>query len=180
MGNSAAADEHRCTPCPLQRCGGVQQSTLYSSCMFLYVKMVCDTTSHACRSHAVRAVPQARREPSRVAALYERAVAVFPVTHVLWAQYGRYLEAHSHAVRALLQARGEPSRVAALYERAVAVFPVTHVLWAQYGRYLEAHLRVPGVVSAVYARAVRNCPWVGALWARQGPACCASHPLDWF
>lgn len=26
--------------------------------------------------------------------VYERAVAAFPVTHYLWAQYARYLEAH--------------------------------------------------------------------------------------
>jgi hypothetical protein len=27
-------------------------------------------------------------------AVYERAVASFPVTHFLWLQYARYLEAH--------------------------------------------------------------------------------------
>lgn len=26
--------------------------------------------------------------------VYERALAAFPVTHYLWAQYARYLEAH--------------------------------------------------------------------------------------
>lgn len=32
--------------------------------------------------------------PSAAQVVYERAVAAFPVTHYLWAQYARYLEAH--------------------------------------------------------------------------------------
>lgn len=36
---------------------------------------------------------KAQRDPARVALLYERAVAVFPVTSELWLQYTRYLEA---------------------------------------------------------------------------------------
>lgn len=64
---------------------------------------------------------QARGEPSRVAVLYERAVAVFPVTHVLWAQYGRYLEAHLRM----------PGVASAVYSRAVRNCPWVGALWAR-------------------------------------------------
>jgi hypothetical protein len=36
---------------------------------------------------------KAQKDPARVQLLYERALAVFPVTSDLWLQYTRYLEA---------------------------------------------------------------------------------------
>jgi hypothetical protein len=36
---------------------------------------------------------KAQKDPARVQLLYERALAVFPVTSELWLQYTRYLEA---------------------------------------------------------------------------------------
>eukprot|EP00887_Chlorella_sp_A99_P001390 scaffold8.g1390.t1 len=81
-------------------------------------------------------VEQAQGDPARVQVgegrmfiqcLYERAVAAFPVTHYLWAQYCRYLEAtvKSHAV------------VGPAYTRALRNCPWVGTLWARALRALE-------------------------------------------
>lgn len=53
--------------------------------------------------------------------IYERAIAVFPVTHYLWLQYARYLETHIKI----------PSVVKSVYERAVRNCPWIGSLWAR-------------------------------------------------
>lgn len=52
--------------------------------------------------------------------MYERAVAMFPVTHLLWQQYAAYLQ-NSLKV---------PSLISKVYERAVRNCPWVGVLWA--------------------------------------------------
>ncbi|KAG2484382.1 hypothetical protein HYH03_016798 [Edaphochlamys debaryana] len=47
-------------------------------------------------------------DPARVQAVYERAVAAFPMTHSLWLQYGQYMETHTKL----------PGPINAVYERA--------------------------------------------------------------
>lgn len=52
------------------------------------------------RTASAAARPQlekAQKAPARVALLYERALAAFPLTAHLWAQYARYLEAEVKA-----------------------------------------------------------------------------------
>jgi squamous cell carcinoma antigen recognized by T-cells 3 len=53
--------------------------------------------------------------------VYERAVASFPVTHYLWLQYTRYLEAQLKI----------PAIINAVYERALRNCPWVGVLWAR-------------------------------------------------
>ena len=72
---------------------------------------------------AATAIVQAQGDPARVVVVYERMLAVFPVTHYLWLQYGRYLEAH-------LRAPGVTSRV---YARAVRNCPWVGELWGRCG-----------------------------------------------
>ncbi len=59
--------------------------------------------------------------------LYERAMAVFPVTHYLWAAYARYIEAHLRM----------PDVVNRVYRRAVRNCPWVGQLWARALRALE-------------------------------------------
>lgn len=54
--------------------------------------------------------------------MYERAIARFPVTHVLWLQYAQYTEQHLAV----------PKVVNAVYARAVRNCPWVGVLWARY------------------------------------------------
>ena len=85
------------------------------------------TPAHACGCH------QARGEPARVAVLYERAVAMFPVTHALWLRYGRYLEAHLRV----------PGVVQRVYGRAVRNCPWVGALWARWGCLIPCTARLP-------------------------------------
>ncbi|BDA40979.1 Squamous cell carcinoma antigen recognized by T-cells 3 [Coccomyxa sp. Obi] len=64
---------------------------------------------------------EAHGDPGRVTVLYERAVAVFPVTHYLWLQYARYLETHIKL----------PVAIKSVYERAVRNCPWVGALWAR-------------------------------------------------
>ena len=57
--------------------------------------------------------------------LYERALAVFPVTHYLWLEYCRYLEVHN------------PTAAGPAYARAVRNCPWVGQLWARSLRALE-------------------------------------------
>ncbi|KAK9853378.1 hypothetical protein WJX84_010588 [Apatococcus fuscideae] len=64
---------------------------------------------------------QAQGDPARVQMAYERAVAVFPVTHFLWSQYARYMEQYLGRL---------PSLVHAVYQRALRNCPWVGSLWA--------------------------------------------------
>lgn len=76
---------------------------------------------------------QAQGDPGRVTVLYERAVAVFPVTHYLWLQYARYLETHIKL----------PIAIHSVYERAVRNCPWVAALWARYGLLLPVRSMQP-------------------------------------
>lgn len=67
------------------------------------------------------ACSQAQGDPARVQLAYERAVAVFPVTHFLWNQYARYTEQHLGRL---------PKLVLAVYQRALRNCPWVGSLWA--------------------------------------------------
>ncbi|KAG1673451.1 hypothetical protein FOA52_002217 [Chlamydomonas sp. UWO 241] len=66
---------------------------------------------------------QAGGEPARVQCAYERAVAVFPVTHELWLQYARYLEVHLKIASVISKVYARALRncywVGALWARAI-------------------------------------------------------------
>lgn len=64
---------------------------------------------------------QASGLPARVQCMYERALAKFPVTHVLWLQYGHYLEQHLNVT----------STVKRVYARAVRNCPWVGSLWTR-------------------------------------------------
>ena len=64
---------------------------------------------------------QAHGDPARVALLFERAVAAFPVTAELWQQYAAYLERHVKI----------PAVVDAALARAVRNCPWVGALWAR-------------------------------------------------
>ncbi|GAB4820618.1 hypothetical protein N2152v2_007664 [Parachlorella kessleri] len=70
---------------------------------------------------------EAHGEPARVQIMFERAMAVFPVTHYLWQQYARYLEAHLKI----------PAIIQQTYQRAVRNCPWVGELWCRYLRALE-------------------------------------------
>lgn len=118
---------------------------------------------------------QAQGDPARVQCVYERAIAAFPVTHELWAQYGRYLEVHLKAVPALAsRAYGRAIRncywVGSLWARAMraAARAVRSADGAGGGggAALDAALREQ---AALYQRALQAGLQVG-LWvgARMG------------
>jgi hypothetical protein len=65
---------------------------------------------------------QAQGDPARVTVLYERTVAVFPVTTYLWLQYGRYLETHVKLAGV----------IRSVYSRAVRNCPWVGSLWARW------------------------------------------------
>ncbi|KAL4858071.1 Squamous cell carcinoma antigen recognized by T-cells 3 [Chlorella vulgaris] len=81
-------------------------------------------------------------DPSR--AVYERAVAAFPVTHYLWLQYTRYLEAHIKV----------NSVVNAAYARALRNCPWVGQLWSRALRALERTGAADEQHEALYARAL--------------------------
>ena len=64
---------------------------------------------------------QAQGDPARVQLAYERAVAVFPVTHYLWSQYAKYMEQNLGRI---------PKLVQAVYQRALRNCPWVGSLWA--------------------------------------------------
>jgi hypothetical protein len=63
---------------------------------------------------------QEQGQPARVMVMYERAVAMFPVTHLLWAQYATYLQGN-------LKVHSITNKV---YERGVRNCPWVGQLWA--------------------------------------------------
>ena len=62
---------------------------------------------------------QAQGDPARVACLYERALAAFPITHFLWLAYGRFMEG------------AQPGHVQPLYHRALRNCPWVGSLWSR-------------------------------------------------
>lgn len=64
---------------------------------------------------------QASGEPQRAQYLYERAIAKFPVTHLLWLQYTLYLEFHLAV----------PKILNAVYARALRNCPWVGELWTR-------------------------------------------------
>lgn len=89
-------------------------------------------------------VEESGNDPARVQLTYERAVAAFPVTHYLWLQYGKYLEA-------VLKS---PPAAEALYTRAVRNCPWVGELWARLLRLLERSGATEERHAATYAAAV--------------------------
>ncbi|WIA33569.1 hypothetical protein OEZ86_006693 [Tetradesmus obliquus] len=70
---------------------------------------------------------KAQKDPARVQLLYERALAVFPVTSELWLQYTRWLEAELKV----------PGLINKAYARAVRNCPWVGSLWAAALRAME-------------------------------------------
>lgn len=121
--------------------------------------------------------------------VYERALAVFPVTHYLWLAYARYLEIHLKipaVVNAVYARAGAgvlscPLCCAALCIVCLALSGMfcccCSCLPSAAGRH--AHQAPAGLIMhcvivhflLIVTRwpalpAVRNCPWVGELWSR--------------
>ena len=63
---------------------------------------------------------QEQGQPARVMVLYERAVAMFPVTHLLWQQYAAYLQGSLKVHSVIVK----------VYERAIRNCPWVGALWA--------------------------------------------------
>lgn len=75
--------------------------------------------SGICYDHVVFCV-QEQGQPARVMATYERSVAMFPVTHLLWQQYASYLQGNLKV----------HSIINKVYQRAIRNCPWVGVLWA--------------------------------------------------
>ncbi|KAL4424967.1 hypothetical protein ABPG77_002852 [Micractinium sp. CCAP 211/92] len=89
-------------------------------------------------------VEERQGDPARVQVVYERAVAAFPVTHYLWSQYARYLEAH-------LKINSVINRV---YARAVRNCPWVGQLWGRALRALERSCAPEEEHAAMYGKAL--------------------------
>lgn len=72
---------------------------------------------------------QAKGDPAHVQLLYERALAVFPVTTYLWQAYAYYMQDHIKV----------PAATNSVYSRAVRNCPWVGTLWANALRALELH-----------------------------------------
>ncbi|CAD7704932.1 unnamed protein product [Ostreobium quekettii] len=72
-------------------------------------------------------IEETNGDPARVQCIYERALAVFPVTHSLWLSYGAYLDKHIKTGPVLKS----------VYLRAVRNCPWVGELWGQSLRTLE-------------------------------------------
>ncbi|KAF6257164.1 hypothetical protein COO60DRAFT_1271527 [Scenedesmus sp. NREL 46B-D3] len=83
---------------------------------------------------------KAQKDPARVQLLFERALAVFPVTSDLWLQYTRYLEAELKV----------PALINKAYARAVRNCPWVGGLWAAALRAME-HTGAPDEEHAALA-----------------------------
>ncbi len=91
-------------------------------------------------------------EPARAAALYERALAAFPVTLFLWLQYGRRVEAAEAGGKAGAGGGGA-SAAAAVYARACRNCPWAGEAWARRLRAAERAGAPPGELDALAAAA---------------------------
>ncbi|KAL4457863.1 hypothetical protein ABPG75_012728 [Micractinium tetrahymenae] len=89
-------------------------------------------------------VEERQGDPARVQVAYERAVAAFPVTHYLWAQYARYLEANLKI----------GSVVNSVYARAVRNCPWVGQLWGRALRALERSGAPEEQHAAMYEKAL--------------------------
>ena len=78
--------------------------------------------------------------------VYERAVAVFPVTHFLWSQYARYMEQHLGRL---------PTLVHAVYRRALRNCPWVGTLWAGALRAAERLGSPPEEQESLYNQALQ-------------------------
>lgn len=76
--------------------------------------------------------------------MYERALAVFPLTHFLWLQYARYLEATLKST----------SLVMPVYARAARNCPWVGTVWGRYVNALDRSGAAEEQQATVYARAL--------------------------
>ncbi|PNH11751.1 Squamous cell carcinoma antigen recognized by T-cells 3 [Tetrabaena socialis] len=83
-------------------------------------------------------------DPARVQAVYERAVAAFPLTHSLWLQYGQHLEAHTKLAAPIVE----------LYGRAVRNCPWVGAVWAAALLALDRTAAAPEAVDEMYGKAL--------------------------
>ena len=91
-------------------------------------------------------VEESSGNPARVQCLYERALAVFPVTHALWLQYGTYLEKHL-----------KPGPVfKSVCLRSVRNCPWVGALWAQALRTMERSGASADEFDALYQKALQT------------------------
>lgn len=77
-------------------------------------------------------------------AIYERALAAFPLTHFLWLSYSRYLEAHLKI----------PDVINAVLARAARNTPWVGAVWARSLNALERGGASEAEQAAVYQKAV--------------------------
>lgn len=88
---------------------------------------------------------QLQGDPARVQCVFERSLAMFPVTVELWYQYTRYLEAHLRI----------PGIIQGVYCRAVRNCPWVGELWARRLRALERGKAEQKEIQAVYEAALK-------------------------
>lgn len=89
-------------------------------------------------------VEESGGQPARVLLLFERALAIFPVTHFLWLQYARYIEAQVRS----------PQAVHDVYARAARNCPWVGEVWARALRALERSGGTDEAHAAMYAAAM--------------------------
>lgn len=110
--------------------------------------------------HSYIQLEKAQGDPARVQLLYERALAVFPVTHELWLQYTKYLQQHLKIHRVTND----------VYARAVRNCPWLGRLWAAALRALERGKCPAEEHGALYDRAL-----LAGLQVRAACLAVASH-----
>ena len=95
---------------------------------------------------SITVTAQAQGDPARVQLAYERAVAVFPVTHYLWSQYAKYMEQNLGRM---------PQLVHAVYQRALRNCPWVGSLWAGALRATERLGSPHSDLESLYDRALQ-------------------------
>lgn len=118
--------------------------------------------------HTYIELERAQGDPARVQLLYERVVALFPVTHELWLKYTQYLAATVKI----------PAVVNAVYARAVRNCPWVGRLWAAALLSAEAGGCSEEQHGALYAEALAAGMQVGGCAAqlRCGAGYCPFTP----
>ncbi|KAK9810066.1 hypothetical protein WJX72_004227 [[Myrmecia] bisecta] len=101
---------------------------------------------------------QAQGDPARVTCVYERAIAVFPVTHYLWLDYGRYLEQHLRI----------PAMANRMYSRA-SYFP----------EFVDRQLRIPAYWADCEYHMAGNADAARAVWEAALKTDLARYPEAW-
>ena len=141
----------------------------------------------AVRSHLLRFCLQVQMQPARAKLLYERALALFPVTVYLWQQYISYLQEQGTPAsvvctvysRQELDADNFSDTGGCLTPQRVPTPVVPACLSGQIVHHQHQPCRVTTYLSALTChtpvlverppvwccRALRNCHWVGDLWA---------------